>query len=164
MWLKRKYLIILQTLWETLTEQRARIDKSVETIRLDIVIAAILELVSKGTEIKACLNLANSLLSRGGKQVQKHFLIALSQRGQPEIFFRQLETCIEIAAEEGPNLGNILAVLQTGIIESINSIVRKSHTDIDGVYYPQEYLDKVRELKESVVTNMLAMMEASTIS
>ena len=287
-WLKRKYLIILQTLWETLAEQHARIDKSVETIRLDIVIAAILELVSKGTEIKACLNLANSLLSRGGKQVQKHFLIALSQRGQPEIFFRQLETCIEIAAEEsreqkaslgqallhmcpepgsrhtleeilntynksddgnapeqtedhmdltesssivlvlqflqnlceghfhemqklmrvqhqdhsfdivssvaqlviewsekisplnidvtkqgfetltefmqGPNLGNILALLQTGIIESINSIVRNSHTDIDGVYYPQEYLDKVRELKESVVTNMLAMMEASTSS
>ena len=281
---KRKYIVLLQTLWETLTDSNIRIDTCIEKIRLDVVISALLQLVSKDTEVKACLELAVSLLTRGGTPVQRRFLTILGMRGPAEAFLRQLATLIEIAVEEaremraivgqvvlnskpeqgarytleqlfqiynsndddegqnadlegvvddshicqvlmfvknlteghffemqnlmrkqhydysvdlvsavalftiecsesisplnidlvtqgfetltefmqGPNNDNIFAVLKTNIVDTINSIMVKSHADLEGVFYTQQYLNKVRDMKSMVMTSMLAMMEASS--
>jgi hypothetical protein len=282
-WLKQKYINILQKLWENLTDKTSRIDKNIEAIRLDVVISALMQLVSKGTEISACLELCISLLTRGGRPVQKCFLAALSQRGPAESFFREISSRIELACEEtrerkailaqvvsnarpergvkqtieqlmslykgdddqvgspdleavsdvshieqvlgflknlceghywqmqllmrhqeqdhdfdlvkavamlvienaesvsplnidltiqgfetltefmqGPNKGNIFQLLKTSIFDAINLIMRNLHTDLEGVHYPQEYLEKVRRMKSAVITSLLAMMEASS--
>jgi hypothetical protein len=87
---KHVYIDILKELWQTLTNKNSNILHSIEMIRLDTVISASLQLFSKGIEVKCCMDLASSLLSKGGKPVQERFLAYLSRRGIAESTFREL--------------------------------------------------------------------------
>lgn len=98
--LKRKYIRVLQVLWETLNRD-LKVEESMTAVGIDVVVAAILRLVSHGVgdEVQGALNLANSLLLQGGAKVQGKFFDALN-RPTAEGFLRELHVRLEIAGDE----------------------------------------------------------------
>jgi len=94
-----------------------------------------------------------------------HYVIELETSVSPlnvHIATQAFDTLTEFI--QGPCKGNIRALLRTQLCEAINSLIRSSHATLDNIHYPREYHEQVRELKRSVVTTLLALLEGSNKS
>ena len=97
--LKIKLISILQMLWETLTDEMS-VEKSMDMIPLDVIIAAMMRLVSSGCQVREVLCFFNSLLVRGEGLTRDKFRLALLNASLGEPFLREIHLRLEIASEE----------------------------------------------------------------